>query len=67
MKHRGQQEKAILLLLWGKKGWKRYRGLRDSGFSMETLLEFLRAKGGAEKRGDIEREILEGCSRGKTR
>lgn len=67
MMHRGQQEKAILLLLWGKKGWKRSRDSRDSGFSMENLLEFLRAKREAEKRGDIEREILEDCSRGNPR
>jgi hypothetical protein len=66
MEHKDQQEKAILLLLWGKKGWKPDKGLRHIGFSMENLLKFLRAKRGL-KRGDIEREILEDRSRGKTR
>ena len=67
MKYKDQREKAIVLLLWGKKGWKPDKGLRHTGFSIETLLEFLRAKKGAEKKGDLEREILEGCSRGRPR
>lgn len=53
MKFEDQREKAILLLLWGKEGWKRYRGLEHSGFSMESLFEFLRGKRGAQEKGDV--------------
>jgi hypothetical protein len=46
-------EKAILLLLWGKRGCKRYRSLGHSGFSMENLFRFLRTKKEAEKTDDV--------------
>jgi hypothetical protein len=53
MKYEDQREKAILLLLWGKKGWKRYSDLRHSGFSMESLFKFLRAKSEAQETDDV--------------
>lgn len=53
MKFTDRREKAILLLLWGKKGCKRYRGSRRSGFLMESLFEFLRAKREDKERGDV--------------
>lgn len=53
MKDEDQRERAILLLLWGRKGWKRHRDLGHAGFSMECLFEFLRAKREAEKGRDV--------------
>lgn len=53
IRYEDQRERAILLLLWGKKGFKRYKGLGHPGFSMEGLFEFLRAKSEGEKRRDV--------------
>ena len=37
-------EKAIIHLLWGRKGWEGYGELTHSGFSVEKVFEFLKAK-----------------------
>lgn len=52
-KYQDHHEKAILLLLWGKRDWNRYRSLGRSGFSMENLFRFLRTKKEAEKTDDV--------------
>lgn len=43
-----QQEKAIIFLLWGRKGCKEYKDLTHAAFSIEKLVEFLRTKKGTE-------------------
>ncbi len=35
------EEKAIIFLLWGRKG---YEGTENSGFSIEKVLKFLRSR-----------------------
>jgi hypothetical protein len=51
--YQDHHEKAILLLLWGKRGWKWYRSLGRPGFSMENLFRFLRTKKDAKKTDDV--------------
>lgn len=48
VEQRDQQERALILLLWGRKGWEGYKDVTHCGFSIEKLLEFLRAKKKAE-------------------
>jgi hypothetical protein len=48
-REKDQDERALLLLLWGRKGWKGYSDLTHRGFSIEKLLKFLRDK---KKAGD---------------
>jgi len=48
MRDNDQQEKAIIFLLWGRKGCKEYKDLTHAAFSIEKLVEFLRTKKGTE-------------------
>jgi hypothetical protein len=49
-KKKDDEERAILLLLWGRKGWEGYTDPTQCGFSIEKLLEFLKARKKADSR-----------------
>ncbi len=49
-KKKDDEEKAILFLLWGRKGWEGYKDPTQCGFSIEKLFEFLKAQKKADSR-----------------
>jgi hypothetical protein len=43
-KQRDEEEKALILLLWGRKGWQGYKRPTGRGFAIERVLTYLRGK-----------------------
>ncbi|NIQ40231.1 MAG: hypothetical protein GTN81_16845 [Proteobacteria bacterium] len=44
IEERDEEERALVILLWGKKGWEGYKSLTHRGFSIQRLLEFFRTR-----------------------
>jgi hypothetical protein len=53
MNEDGEVERAIELLLWGKKGYPESKNASTNAFSIEKVVDFLRKKQESERDDDI--------------